>query len=101
MLKSSFSRFLDTHSKGLTLTECGRMAIRARDVQQCVAYSGTPLAHDELFEVAIICLVPHLAGSLGIGVTPTVPNPCSNVLQPDCCYITGKFYRLKEYDDNF
>lgn len=71
------------------MTEGGRAIIRARDVQHCVAYSATPLAQDEIFEISIVSLVPHIAGTLSIGVTPSIPNPPINTLPIECCYLTG------------
>lgn len=84
-----FLRFFESHIKGLTLSEGGRVAIRARDAQCCLAYSATALAQDEVFEIAIVSLVPHIAGSLCIGVTPTIPNPPLKTLPAECCYLTG------------
>ncbi|KAK9728651.1 Neuralized [Popillia japonica] len=88
-VETDLHRFMETHAKGLTLTEGGRVAIRARDIQHCVAYSATPLAQDEIFEIAIVSLVTHIAGSVTIGVTPSVPTPPSNFLPAECCYLTG------------
>lgn len=84
-------RFSEQISRGLTLTDGGRVVVRQSDVHQGIAYSANHLAPDELFEVSVLSLAPHYAGTLCIGVTSTSPTSCSNSLPPDCCYITGKY----------
>lgn len=82
-------RFSEVHSKTLSLAEGGRVAVRVRDAQQGVAFSASPLALDELFEISILSLTTHLAGTLCFGVTTAIPNNTDNVFATDSCYLTG------------
>lgn len=73
----------------MSLTEGGRIAVRYNEVQSAIGFSANPLIADEIFEVCLLALAPHLAGTLCIGVTSVLPNNTLNTLPADCCYITG------------
>lgn len=91
-------RFSEVHSKSLSLAEGGRVAVRVRDAQQGVAFSASPLALEELFEISILSLTTHLAGTLYFGVTAAIPHNSDNVFATDSCYLTGKLIELQLAD---
>lgn len=83
-------RFSDCHSKNVSLSEGGRVAIRGRDHNSAIVYSATCLVQDELFEVTIHSMQLHLAGTVCFGVTAAKPNSNSTAIPVDACYITGR-----------
>lgn len=82
--------FSEFHSKGVTLTDGGRVARRAKDVCAAVVCSATPLIPDEFYEISVVSLVGHLAGSLVVGVNNAIPAQLNNAIPIDCCYLIGK-----------
>lgn len=86
-------RFSELHGKGVVLNECGRLASRCKDFNSCVLFSATPLYQDEMFEVSIITLWKHMAGTLSLGVTTSAPSVC-NGIPSDSFYLTGKYIFL-------
>lgn len=83
--------FSESFSKGVILSDGGRLAKRDKDINGAIVCSATPLAQEEFFEISIVSLSHHLAGSLIIGVTETLPSKCNNLMTvpEDCCCITG------------
>lgn len=88
-------RFSAFHSKTISLTEGGRVAIRIKDAQRGLVFSASSLAPDELFEVTLTNLTSHLAGTLYFGVTSTVPSASENQIPSDACYLTGNELHYK------
>lgn len=64
-----------------------RAAIRGRELRNCFAYSATPLALNDIFEIAIISLDPHLSGTVSVGLSLDPPN--------STCHITGSYQSLQ------
>ncbi|CAG9771302.1 unnamed protein product [Ceutorhynchus assimilis] len=87
-------RFSEHHGKGILLSENGRVACRSKDYNSSIVYSSTPLTKDEIFEVSLMGLWKHMAGTLSVGITETMPSS-SNSMPNDCCYITGNELRRK------
>lgn len=87
-------RFHECHGKGLTLSEGGRVAVRGRDLRQCIAFSATPLTQDELFEFTVLSLASQFSGTLSLGITTLLPSPSMGNLPQDCCYITGMLQKI-------
>ncbi|XP_063932045.1 neuralized-like protein 4 isoform X2 [Zophobas morio] len=85
--------FSEYHGKGVTLGDGGRLAKRGKDLSEAVVCSATHLVQEELFEISIVSLVEHLAGSIAVGVTGTPPSKANPL--DDCCYITGNELRHK------
>lgn len=83
-------RFSDCHSKNITLSEGGRVAMRGKEQGSSFVFSATTLQPEEMFEIALYALQPYLAGTLCIGVTATSPTNCATSLPLDYCYVTGK-----------
>lgn len=83
-------RFSEHHGKGVLLSENGRVACRSKDYNSSIIYSSTPLTKDEIFEVSIMGLWKHMAGTLSVGITEIVPCSGGNALPNDCCYLTGE-----------
>jgi neuralized-like protein 4 len=87
--------FSDCHGKGVTLGDGGRLAKRVKDLSGAVVCSATPLMQEELYEISIVSLVQHLAGSVVVGVSEIVPGKGSTNPMEDCCCITGNELRYK------
>ncbi|KAF2900858.1 hypothetical protein ILUMI_05336 [Ignelater luminosus] len=94
-IEADLHRFHECHGKGLTLSEGGRIAVRGRDLRQCIAFSATPLAQDELFEFTVLSLASQFSGTLCLGITTLLPSPSIGSLPQDCCYVTGNELRWK------
>lgn len=94
-VETDLHRFSDQHGEGVSLSECGRMAARCKKFNSSIVYSATPLVQDELYEVSVVALWRHLAGTLCVGVTAQPPSNCSNTMPADCCYLTGNELRYK------
>ncbi|XP_030761137.1 neuralized-like protein 4 [Sitophilus oryzae] len=88
-------RFSDCHDKGVILSENGRVATRSKEYNNSVVFSSTALTKDEIFEVSILGLWKHMAGTLSVGITETSPNVGSSCLPADCCYLTGNELKYK------
>lgn len=88
-VESDLHRFSEFHGKGVYLEEHGRLATRAKDFSNCVMFSATPLAQDEMFEISIVTLWKHMAGTLCLGVTDVPPSLCGNNVPSECYYLTG------------
>ncbi|KAL3280593.1 hypothetical protein HHI36_003825 [Cryptolaemus montrouzieri] len=93
-VETDFHRFSDCHGKNVILSDSGRMATRNKDCCNCMIFSATPLVQDELYEISIVNMLQHFAGTLCIGVTAAVPASITN-LPKDCCYLTGNELRYK------
>jgi neuralized-like protein 4 len=91
--------FSDCHGKGVTLGDGGRLAKRVKDLSGAVVCSATPLMQEELYEISIVSLVQHLAGSVVVGVSELVPGKGSTNPMEDCCCITGKWNRKMVWTD--
>lgn len=87
--------FSDCHGKGVTLGDGGRLAKRSKDLSGAVVCSATPLIQEELFEISIVSLVEHLAGSVVVGVLETPLGKSNTNVFEHCCYITGNELRFK------
>ncbi|EFA04682.2 bluestreak [Tribolium castaneum] len=87
--------FSDCHGKGVCLSDGGRLAKRTKDLTGAVVCSATTLEREELFEVTIVSLVEHLAGSIVIGVSETPPGKSNINIFEQCCYITGNELRFR------
>ncbi|XP_074025291.1 neuralized E3 ubiquitin protein ligase 4 [Leptinotarsa decemlineata] len=92
-VESDLHHFSDFHSKGVTLDERRRHAIRSKDVSSCVLFSATPLVQDEMFEISVMKMWRHMAGTLSIGVTEVAPALSPNSLLNKCYYLTGNELR--------
>lgn len=90
--ETDLHRFSEFHGKGIILDERGRLATRSRDLSNNVVFSATPLAVDELFEIYIVNMWKHMAGTIAVGVTDVSPSICTNNLPNECYYLTGKLY---------
>lgn len=90
MSEMDLHRFSDCHSKNVSLSEGGRLAVRGREHGGAILYSATTLGQEEMFEVSIYSMQPHLAGTLCIGVTSMPPVANANALPLDYCYVTGR-----------
>ncbi|XP_050309268.1 neuralized-like protein 4 [Anthonomus grandis grandis] len=88
-------RFSEYHSKGVLLSENGRVACRSKEYTSSIVYSSTPLTKDEVFEVSVMSLLKHMAGNLTVGVTPSPPCAGGNGMPVDCCYLSGNELRHK------
>ncbi|CAH0558081.1 unnamed protein product [Brassicogethes aeneus] len=88
-------RFFEKRGEGLFLSECGRLASRCKKFSSCIVYSSTPLVQDELYEITILNLWKHFAGTLSIGVTTSFPDNCNGFIPSDACYLTGNELRYK------
>ncbi|KAF5281234.1 hypothetical protein FQA39_LY05120 [Lamprigera yunnana] len=95
IVEADLHRFHEYHGRGLTLSEGGRVAVRGRELRNCIAFSGTMLVPNELFEFTILSLASHFCGSLCIGITTLKPTTSVTSLPSDCCYITGNELRLR------
>ncbi|KAK4880128.1 hypothetical protein RN001_008274 [Aquatica leii] len=95
IVEADLHRFHECHGKGLTLSEGGRVAVRGRELRNCIAFSATSLVQDELYEFTILSLAIQFCGSLAVGITALEPNTSTTSLSSDCCYITGNELRLK------
>lgn len=82
-------RFSEHHGKGVVLSENGRVACRSKEYSSSIVYSSTRLTKDEIFEVSIVNLLVHMAGTLSIGITETAPGSPIRSFPVDCCYLTG------------
>ncbi|ERL95247.1 hypothetical protein D910_12514 [Dendroctonus ponderosae] len=82
-------RFSEQHGKGVVLSENGRVACRSKEYSSSIVYSSTRLTKDEIFEVSIVNLLAHMAGTLSIGITETPPCSPIRSFPIDCCYLTG------------
>ncbi|XP_066248762.1 neuralized-like protein 4 isoform X5 [Euwallacea similis] len=82
--------FSEYHGKGVLLSENGRLACRSRDYNSSILFSSTALTKEEMFQVTVTGVWPHLAGSLVLGISET--PPCARThggLPPNCCYVIG------------
>ncbi|XP_066158319.1 neuralized-like protein 4 isoform X2 [Euwallacea fornicatus] len=82
--------FSEHHGKGVLLSENGRLACRSRDYNNSILFSSTALTKEEMFQVTVTGLWPHLAGSLILGISET--PPCARThggLPSNCCYVIG------------
>ncbi|XP_045470918.1 neuralized-like protein 4 [Harmonia axyridis] len=93
-VETDLHHFSDCHSKNVALGDNNRLATRTKDCCNCIVFSATPLVQDELYEVSIVNLLPHFAGTLCVGVTSVPPAAITN-FPKDCCYITGNELRYK------
>ncbi|CAH1098780.1 unnamed protein product [Psylliodes chrysocephalus] len=94
-IESDLHRFSECHSKGIVLDERGRTATRSKDFSSAVIYSATPLHQDEMFEISILNMSKHMAGTLSVGVTEVSPAMCSNNIPPKCYYLCGNELRYQ------
>lgn len=88
-------RFSEHHGKGVFLSENGRVASRSKEYNNSIVYSSTSLTKDEIFEVSIMALWTHMAGTLSVGITETAPCSGNNNMPSDCCYLTSNEVRYK------
>ncbi|XP_076270318.1 neuralized E3 ubiquitin protein ligase 4 isoform X2 [Rhynchophorus ferrugineus] len=88
-------RFSEYHDKGVYLSENGRVASRSKEYNSSIVFSSTSLTKDEIFEVSILGLWRHMAGTLSVGITETAPNANMNSFPVDSCYLTGNELRYK------
>ncbi|KAG5890383.1 hypothetical protein JTB14_029747 [Gonioctena quinquepunctata] len=93
-VESDLHHFSELHSKGVTLDERSRHATRSKDVGSCVLYSATPLMHEEMFEISVVKMWRHLAGTLSVGVTEVAPSLSPNCVPSKCYYLTGNELRF-------
>ncbi|XP_018574763.1 neuralized-like protein 4 isoform X2 [Anoplophora glabripennis] len=93
-VEADLHRFSEFHGKGVVLNECGRLASKCKDFSSCIIFSATPLCQDEMFEVALMTLWKHMAGTFSVGVTTSLPSVC-NSIPSDSYYLTGNELRHK------
>ncbi|XP_018330775.1 neuralized-like protein 4 isoform X2 [Agrilus planipennis] len=93
--EADLHRFHDCHGRGVVISEGGRVAIRGKELQHNIVFSSTPLNCDEVFEITIMSLMSHFAGTLCLGVTTTLPVSNITVFPQDACYMTENELRVK------
>ncbi|XP_050504188.1 neuralized-like protein 4 [Diabrotica virgifera virgifera] len=94
-IESDLHRFSEIHSKGVTLDERGRLATRSKDFSSSIVFSATPLHQDEMFEISLMSISKHMAGTLSVGVTEVTPALFSNTIPAKCYYLSGTELRYQ------